>query len=58
MDELTDETAQGERRAYTQVLELLEKEIVKAKDNGDFDTAEVFELIRAKVKALEIKKSA
>jgi thioesterase domain-containing protein len=37
--------------AYEQVLELLDREIAKAKDNGDLDTAEVFELIRAKVKA-------
>jgi hypothetical protein len=49
--------ARGERRAYDQVLELLDKEIAKAKDNGDRQTAEVFELIRAKVKAHSLTKS-
>ncbi len=47
---LSDEE-KGFRRAYEQVLELLDKEIAKAKDCGDLQTAEVFELVRAKVKA-------
>lgn len=37
--------------AYAEVVQLLDREIAKSKDNGDLDTAEVFELIRAKVKA-------
>lgn len=41
----------GKREAYEEVLALLDREIAKSKDNGDLQTAELFELIRAKVKA-------
>lgn len=47
--------AEGQRLAYEQVLEMLEKEIAKSKDNGDLQTAEVFELVRAKVKAYSLR---
>jgi hypothetical protein len=50
-----EKIAEGSRRAYEQVLEMLEREIVKAKECGDAQTAEVFELVRAKVKAYSLR---
>lgn len=41
----------GQRLAYDQVLILLDTEIARFKDCGDFVTAEVIEVLRAKVKA-------
>lgn len=41
----------GQRLAYDQVIILLDTEVTRFKDCGDFTTAEVIEILRAKVKA-------
>lgn len=60
-EDVADEVAKAERRGYEkaqeQALDLLDKETEKSKSNGDFQTAEVFELIRAKLKAHGEKKA-
>lgn len=47
--------AEGYAQAYVEVLELLDKEITKAKDRGDFQTSETIEVVRAKVNAHGMK---
>lgn len=43
----------GAARAYAGVYALLEREAEKSKLNGDLETAELYEILLAKVKALE-----
>ncbi len=55
---VADADRRGYERARVQAVELLEREIEKTKACGDFQTAEVFELIRAKLKNLSDRSPA
>jgi hypothetical protein len=41
----------GRTEGYNAVLELLDSEVAKFKERGDLTTAEIIEVMRAKVKA-------
>lgn len=43
--------AEGYAVAYVEVLELLDTEIAKSKDRGDLPSAELLEILRAKISA-------
>lgn len=44
--------------AYSLVIDLLDAEVAKSKDRGDFATAETIEMLRAKVKAKVLTEAA
>lgn len=51
MSDTADLVRVGQRLAFDQTIVLLDTEIARFKDCGDFTTAEVIEILRAKVKA-------